>query len=70
MVYNSLSGDSHLLGLIGGQILLKLQQAPLDTKTLVDQLSDDWQFDSEQDAIEQIDALLTDLDALALIERA
>ncbi|WP_188568932.1 HPr-rel-A system PqqD family peptide chaperone [Undibacterium terreum] len=70
VVYNPLSGDSHLLGLAGGQILLKLQQAPLDSKALMEQLATDWQFDSEQDAIAQIDALLTDLGALALIERA
>lgn len=69
VIYNSRSGDSHLLSYIAGQLLLKLQ-LPLDSKTLIEQLSSDWQFDSEQDAAEQIDAMLADLDALALIERA
>ncbi|MFZ6645800.1 HPr-rel-A system PqqD family peptide chaperone [Undibacterium sp. TJN25] len=69
VIYNARSGDSHLLGYIAGQVLLKLQN-PLDSGALMEQLSDDWQFDSEQDAIEQIAAILADLDALALIERA
>ncbi|WP_394780932.1 HPr-rel-A system PqqD family peptide chaperone [Undibacterium sp.] len=69
VVYNPRSGDSHLLSYIAGQLLLKLQH-PLDSKALVEQLSIDWQFDSEQDAAVQIDAMLAELDALALIERA
>ncbi len=69
VVYNPRSGDSHLLGYIAGQILLKLQ-VPLDFKVLLEQLACDWQFDSKQDAAEQIDAMMADLNALALIERA
>jgi len=70
VVYNPRSGDSHLLGYVAGQILVELQQAPLDAASLIDRLPVDWQLDADQDLIEQIDALLTDLGALALIERA
>ncbi|MES2072200.1 MAG: HPr-rel-A system PqqD family peptide chaperone [Pseudomonadota bacterium] len=70
VVYNPRSGNSHLLGYVAGQILLKLQQAPMDAAGLLDKLPIDWQLDADQDVTEQIDALLADLGSLALIERA
>ena len=35
VVYNSLTGDTHLLNLTAGRLLLELQQSPTDTLTLV-----------------------------------
>ncbi|MES1981068.1 MAG: HPr-rel-A system PqqD family peptide chaperone [Pseudomonadota bacterium] len=70
VVYNSLSGDTHLLGSAAAQILLMLQQAPSDAIALAESLAPRLQLESELDEelAEQITHLLSDLHTLALIE--
>jgi PqqD family protein of HPr-rel-A system len=70
VVYNSLSGDTHLLGSAAAQILLKLQQAPSDAVALAQSLATQLQSEIEmdQELAAQITLLLTDLHTLALIE--
>lgn len=69
IVFNSLSGDTHLLGLLAGQILRQLQQSPSDARTLAAALAPLWQAGLDAELSMQIEPLLTDLQALALIER-
>jgi PqqD family protein of HPr-rel-A system len=69
VVYNSLSGDTHLLGSATAQILLNLQKAPSDVATLADSLAPFFQVAPGADLPLQIDQLLCELNALALIER-
>lgn len=70
VVYNSLSGDTHLLGKAAVNALLKLQQTPSDTITLAASLVHLMQAEMNDEFVFQIDQLLTDLDRLALIERS
>lgn len=69
IVYNSLSGDTHLLDLAATQILLHLQQAPSDAITLAGSLAPLLQTEMDGDFSLQVERLLADLDTLGLIER-
>jgi PqqD family protein of HPr-rel-A system len=70
VVYNNLSGDTHLLGSAAAQILLKLQQAPSDAMTLAESLASSLRVEMMDEALApQIAGLLADLNALALIEQ-
>lgn len=70
VVYNSLSGDTHLLDATAAHALLKLQQAPSDAITLAASLAPLMQAEMDDEFAFQIDQLLADLDKLALIERS
>jgi len=69
VVYNSLSGDTHLLDSTAAQILLKLQQAPLNSTTLAESLAPLLHAEMDDEFVVQIEHILADLDTLALIER-
>ena len=69
VVYNSLSGDTHLLGSTAAQILLKLQQAPSDSTTLAESLAPLLNDERDDEFVVQVEHILADLDTLALIER-
>lgn len=74
VVYNNLSGDTHLLGIDAMQVLLDLQRrGPADTGTLAAATSADEAeagspTDPDNDIAAAIDAILDDLHRLALIE--
>lgn len=70
IVYNSLSGDTHLLGSVAAQILLRLQQVPSDFISLAESLTSLLQTEMMGEPLEpQLVNILEDLNALALIER-
>jgi PqqD family protein of HPr-rel-A system len=63
-----LSGDIHLLGPAAALILLNLQRAPSDTATLAASLASVFDAPSDEKISSQVDQILGDLKALALIE--
>lgn len=70
IVYNSFSGDTHLLGSVAAQILLRLQHVPSDLISLAESLTSLLQTEMMGEPLEpQLVNLLADLSALALIER-
>jgi len=69
VVYNSLSGDTHLLGSTAALILLKLQQAPSNSTTLAESLASLLHAEWDDEFVAQVEHILADLDTLALIER-
>lgn len=69
VVYNSLSGDTHLLDSTAAQILLKLQQAPSNASALSESLAPFLNAEMDNEFVIQIEHILADLDSLALIER-
>jgi PqqD family protein of HPr-rel-A system len=70
VVYNRLSGDTHLLGSAAGHILAKLQHAPMDTTSLGEALCHIWQVDPSEELAVQVNDILADLQKLELIEEA
>ena len=69
VVYNSRSGDTHLLGSTAAQILLKLQQSPLSVAALAESMASVLHTEMNEELVSQIDHILADLNMLALIER-
>ncbi|MDP1896712.1 MAG: HPr-rel-A system PqqD family peptide chaperone [Sulfurimicrobium sp.] len=70
IVYNSLSGDTHLLGSSAAHVLLKFQETPANAALLASSLAPLMQAEMDEEFVSQIDQLLADLGNLALIERS
>lgn len=68
VLYNDLSGETHLLGGNAVHVLLALQQSPLAERDIVDSLSAAFEFDPGSDVAADVAALLANLSACALIE--
>lgn len=70
VVYNSLTGDTHLLNLTAGQLLLKLKQSPTDTVSLANLVAPPTSQAElgEQHKLE-IEHILEELSTLNLIEK-
>ena len=69
VVYNALSGDLHVLDDRAGHILQALQQAPADVLSLVQRFAREWQCEPDDDLLREIEMTVSDMHALALVER-
>lgn len=68
VVYNGLSGDTHLLDLTTGQILRAVCDAPADIEELAGSLGEFWHVHPDEEFRVGIQRILNDLRALALVE--
>jgi PqqD family protein of HPr-rel-A system len=69
VVYNSLSGDTHLLGQVAAHVLTKLQETPLETPILAESLAPLLQNNFDEELVPEVERLLADLVSLELVER-
>ncbi len=69
VVYNDLSGDTHLLSGIAASLLERLRQAPADRATLASFLATEWDLDADIAPAALAEQLLSELAALSLIEQ-
>jgi len=69
VVYNSLTGDTHLLNLTAGRLLLELQQSPTDTITLANLSPPIDQTEKSTQHKLEIEHILEELSTLNLIEK-
>jgi PqqD family protein of HPr-rel-A system len=69
VVYNESSGDTHLLDGVAGEILQALIAAPAEIEALVTSLGAKWDTDPSAELHRQIERILVDLQALALVEQ-
>ena len=69
VVYNDLSGDTHLVGSVGAQILHILQRSPSDSALLNKSIASFLNTEINDELILQLEQILMDFDKLALIER-
>jgi PqqD family protein of HPr-rel-A system len=70
VVYNSLSGDTHLLGTAAGYILEQLQAAPSDEASLADSLCKALLAEPGRELSLHVRTILADLHKLELIKQA
>lgn len=70
VVYNSLSGDTHLLNLTAGQLLLKLQRSPMDSMSIAKLITPTDKSKSSLEHELQIEQLLVELNTLNLVEES
>lgn len=68
VIYNNVSGDTHLLGADAAQILLLLQQAPADINTISEQFLVGFPAETHEESKLQVEQILLQLHELALIE--
>lgn len=68
VIYNDLSGDTHVLTSIAARLLLQLQEGPADQNILAARLSSEWEFDADIVPLELTNRLLAELASLSLIE--
>jgi PqqD family protein of HPr-rel-A system len=69
VVYNALSGDLHVLDERAAYILQTLQQAPADVLSLAQRFASEWQCEPSDDLLHEIEMTVSDMHALALVER-
>ena len=69
VVYNSLTGDTHLLNLAAGRLLLALQKSPTDALTLANLVAPTNQTESGTQHKLEIEHILEELSTLNLIEK-
>ena len=68
MVYSPLSGDTHILDLVSGEVIRALLQAPRSFATLCMRVADLLQIDDDAQTAENLRAVLAHLDEIGLIE--
>ena len=68
VVYNDLSGDTHLLSGIAASLLERLREGPADCDHLARFLASEWALDADVVPAELAAQLLSELAALSLIE--
>ena len=67
VVFNTLSGQSHVLNTLAGEILLRLLDRPADREALATQLSATLEAPIDDDLRAAIDNALAEMDELGLI---
>ena len=68
VIYNSASGDTHLLGMVAAQSVIRLQQGPSESSGLLKDISQLLQISPDDELKQLIDNTLTDLSGLGIIE--
>lgn len=68
VVYNGATGDTHLLGLVAAQVMLKLQQSPADALSLAEWVAPLQQIEPDDEFVLFVEQILTDFDGLGMIE--
>lgn len=68
VVYNPLSGDTHILNQRAADTLFALQSSASDVLSLAQSLSDKWRCAIDAAFLEEIEATLFDMQALSLVE--
>ena len=69
IVYNDLSGDTHLLSAIAVDVLTRLQAQSVDEAGLAAQCAADWQLPDDADLRTHLHELLMTLQGLSLVEQ-
>ncbi|MDB5823259.1 MAG: HPr-rel-A system PqqD family peptide chaperone [Herminiimonas sp.] len=68
VIYDALSGDTHVIDATAAQILQALQQSPSDVTTLAQLLARQLQCETGDALNEDIEGVLADMAALSLVE--
>jgi len=69
VVYNSVSGDTHLLNALGGVALTSLLQAPATADGLAQRVASQLGFEADEALLETIGTLLGDFERIGLIRQ-
>lgn len=67
VVYDALSGNTHLLDAVAAQVLQSIAMAPADTAGIAQMLAELWRESPAEQAHAQVDAILAELAGISLI---
>lgn len=68
VVYNPLTGDTHVLDIVAGEVLKVIMAAPTTSRELCQHVADFLEVPNDVRTAENVDAVLATLDELGLIE--
>jgi len=68
VIYDALSGDTHIIDTTAAQILQALQQSPSDVPNLAQLLAVQLQCEPGDELNQDIESVLSDMAALSLVE--
>jgi PqqD family protein of HPr-rel-A system len=68
VVYNVASGNTHVISPIAAKILQRLDQQPSTTTQLAENIASEFNVESDQEVVEQVEQLIGDLDELGLVK--
>ena len=68
LVFNALSGNTHLLNPTAAMVLRALEQRPANAVELAEQLASQIGVEADEELATQVETLLSNLDELGLIE--
>ena len=68
VVYNPLTGSTHVLDIVAGEVLKVIMAAPATTRELCRHVADFLEIPNDVRTAENVDAVLAALDELGLIE--
>lgn len=68
IVYNSASGDTHLLDPVAAQVLQTLQREPMELATLMREVADTLDIDLDDELLAYMEAALSELGKLELVK--
>lgn len=68
VVYNVLSGDTHVLEMPAAEILQLLERGPMDISSMAQGLARKWQCEPDQIFLNELEMMLSEMHALSLVE--
>jgi PqqD family protein of HPr-rel-A system len=68
IVFNLASGNTHLLNPVAAQVLRALERKPANTFELSSQIAASANIDADEEFIQHVEQLVTNLDELGLVE--
>ena len=68
VVYNALSGDTHVLEIPAAEVLLLLQRGPMDLSSIAQGLARKWQCELGQTFLNELEMTLSEMHTLSLVE--
>lgn len=68
VVYNAMSGQTHLLNALAGEVLQLIQESPSTVSALISKLCRSYEVEDKDDLQKQIQKLISEFEILGLIE--
>ena len=68
IVYNATSGNTHLLNATAAQALKMLERKPASVADISNQLTSSAGLNADEEVLQQVEALVANLDELGLVE--
>lgn len=69
IVFAPLSGHTHILDVVGGEVLMALQSGPVEAQSIYQRVADLLELPADELLAARVDSILDEFDRAGLIER-